>query len=266
MTGGDIADEAGNKVEKYTCPELVTSYIVGKNHVYANGKGSSITDEGNNGGTNQNPSTTVTLSSIAITNNPTRTTYSEGEKFDKAGMVITATYSDGTKKEITNYSINLTEALKTTDTKVVITYTENNVTKTVEQKITVTPKTTSITLTSIKITKAPTKTKYTEGEKFSKNGMVITAAYSDGTTKEITNYSISPSGTLKTTNKKITITYTENSVTKTAEQTINVSRDTTTKGDNKLPQTGAALLSLALISLIVVATISKFKYGKYKDI
>ena len=47
MTGGDIEDESGNKVEKYTCPELATSYIVGKNYVYANGKGSATTDEGN---------------------------------------------------------------------------------------------------------------------------------------------------------------------------------------------------------------------------
>ena len=43
-------------------------------------------------------------------------------------------------------------------------------------------------------------------------------------------------------------------------------KDTTIKNDSKLPQTGIALLSLILISLIAVAVISKVKYGKYKDI
>lgn len=43
-------------------------------------------------------------------------------------------------------------------------------------------------------------------------------------------------------------------------------KDTTIKNDSKLPQTGIALLSLILISLIAVAAISKVKYGKYKDI
>jgi len=267
MNGGDIADEAGNKVEKYVCPELVDD-IWGHN-VFANGKGSATTDEGNgnnNGGNNSNPSTTVTLSAITITKTPTKNTYIAGEKFDTSGMVITATYSDNSTKQITNYTVSPSAELKVGDTQVVITYTENGVTKTIGQKITVLEKTTSITLTSIKITKLPTKTKYTEGEKFNKSGMVITATYSDNSTKQITNYTVSPSGTLKTTNKKITVTYTENGVTKTAEQAISVVKDTTTKGDNKLPQTGATLLSLALISLIAVAVVSKVKYGKFKDI
>lgn len=43
-------------------------------------------------------------------------------------------------------------------------------------------------------------------------------------------------------------------------------KDPTIKNDNKLPQTGIALLSLVAVSLIAVAAISKVKYGKYKDI
>ena len=40
------------------------------------------------------------LSSIEITTKPTKTEYTEGERFDPAGMVITAKYSDGSSKEV----------------------------------------------------------------------------------------------------------------------------------------------------------------------
>lgn len=80
---------------------------------------------------------TPTLSSIAVTKAPTKTTYTVGEKFNSAGMEITASYSDGSSKKIKNYTYAPTEQLKTADTKITITYVENGVTKTAEQKITV---------------------------------------------------------------------------------------------------------------------------------
>ena len=42
----------------------------------------------------------ATLTSIAITTNPTRTAYYEGEIFDPDGMVVTATYSDSSSKAV----------------------------------------------------------------------------------------------------------------------------------------------------------------------
>ncbi|MBS7398512.1 MAG: hypothetical protein KIG32_08905, partial [Ruminiclostridium sp.] len=39
------------------------------------------------------PATAKTLSSIAVTTSPTKTTYTAGENFDPAGMVVTASYS-----------------------------------------------------------------------------------------------------------------------------------------------------------------------------
>ena len=38
------------------------------------------------------------LSSIAVTHAPTRTSYFSGETFNSAGMVVTATMADGSKK------------------------------------------------------------------------------------------------------------------------------------------------------------------------
>lgn len=63
---------------------------------------------------------TVTLTSIAVTTNPTKTEYLDGDSFDPAGMVVTATYSDGSSKVVTNYQLP-NQALKAGDTSVTIT-------------------------------------------------------------------------------------------------------------------------------------------------
>ena len=170
------------------------------------------------------PEVEKTLSKIEITTPPTKTAYTEGEKFDKTGMKVTATYSDGTTKEVTDYTYTPAGELKTTDTAITVSYKEGE--KTVEAKYTITvkakPPVAQKTLESIKVTTAPTKTAYTEGEKFDKTGMKVIATYSDGTTKEIKNYAYTPAGELKTTDKAITVSYTENGVTKTATQEITV--------------------------------------------
>ena len=56
----------------------------------------------------QNP-VEKTVIGIEITKPPLKTTYKVGEKFDKTGMEVTATYSDGTKEVITDYKIDREE-------------------------------------------------------------------------------------------------------------------------------------------------------------
>ena len=193
-TGGNIKDTSGNNAT-LSCP-LITGYTIKAN---VEGTNNTQTDNLDKDTNTQTPTAKVT--SIAITKAPTKTSYKVGETFDKAGMVVTATYSDGSKKEITNYTVSPSAALKLTDKKVAITYNENGVTKNVEQNITVTAKTTN------------------------------------------------------DTNNK------ENSTSKD-----DTPKDTTTKGDIKLPQTGATVISLVAIILLAVALISKVRYGKLKDI
>lgn len=77
-------------------------------------------------------------------------------------------------------------------------------------------------VSSITITTAPTKTTYTAGESFDATGMVVTATYNDLTTAAVTNYTVSPSGALSTTDTSVTISYTSGGSTKTATQTITV--------------------------------------------
>ena len=75
-------------------------------------------------------SSTKTLSSIAVKTAPTKTTYTAGEYFAPAGLVITATYSDNSHEDI-SYSSNssaftfnpsTSTALATSNTSVTITY------------------------------------------------------------------------------------------------------------------------------------------------
>ncbi len=81
-----------------------------------------------------------------------------------------------------------------------------------------------VVLDSIKITQEPAKTTYKEGESFDPAGMVVTAVYSDKTEKAVTGYSCTPSGKLATSDKTVTISYTEENVTKTADLTIKVEK------------------------------------------
>lgn len=79
--------------------------------------------------------TVSTLSSIAVTTQPIKIIYSVGDVFDPTGMIVTATWSDDTTSEITNYTYSPTIALSSGDTTITISYTIGGVTKTTTQAI-----------------------------------------------------------------------------------------------------------------------------------
>lgn len=151
-----------------------------------------------------------TVTDLKIKTPPTKVEYKEGQHFDKAGMVVEATFKDGTKKIITDYKVENGNNLKTTQTEIKISYGE----KTVSQPITVIPN----PLIEISITTAPTKTKYGVGEDFDKTGMVVTGTYQDKSTQEITEYTVENGTNLALGQTSVTIKYEG----KTATQTISV--------------------------------------------
>lgn len=163
----------------------------------------------------------VKLVSIAITTPPAKTTYVSGETFSPAGMIVTATYSNGATLKATGYSFSPDTALADGTTKVTIRYTEGGVTKTAEQAITVIHR-----LTKIEITAQPTKTTYEYGDSFQSAGMTVKATYSDGATANVTGYSCSPTTLNTVGTQTITVSYTERSVTKTATTSVTVNRKT----------------------------------------
>ena len=163
----------------------------------------------------------VKLVSIAITTPPAKTTYVSGETFSPAGMIVTATYSNGATLKATGYSFSPDTALTDGTTSVTIEYTEGGVTKTAEQAITVVHR-----LTKIEITAQPTKKVYEYGDSFQSTGMVVKATYSDGATANVTGYSCSPTVLSTVGTQTITVSYTENGVTKTATTSVTVNRKT----------------------------------------
>lgn len=131
----------------------------------------------------------------------TKTEYKEGQNFDTTGMVIEATYKDGTTKEISDYRVEDGNNLTLGQTQVTISYGG----KTVTHSITVTPN----VLTKIEITKAPNKTKYVVGQNFDKTGMIVTGEYEDGSTQEILDYTIENGTNLTKEQASVTIKYKE---------------------------------------------------------
>ena len=82
----------------------------------------------------------------------------------------------------------------------------------------------------------PTKTTYIEGDTFSKEGMKVTARYNDSRKDKVladNSYTIIPNRALTMNDKKVTISYTENGITKTAMQNIIVNQKTTPISDSK---------------------------------
>lgn len=94
----------------------------------------------------------IKLASIAITTPPAKTTYTVGETFDPAGMVVEATYSNGAKAVATGYSYTPSTALTDGTTAVTIQYTEGGVTKTAEQAITVSKAAGSLSISPTSLT------------------------------------------------------------------------------------------------------------------
>ena len=76
---------------------------------------------------------TRTLTSIAVTTQPTKTSYVPGESFDRTGMVVKANYSDGTSEEINTYTVSEIDKDKIGEQTLTVSY----LGKTTDLKITV---------------------------------------------------------------------------------------------------------------------------------
>ena len=131
------------------------------------------------------------LTGISVTP-PTITTYTVGDKLNLDGLKVTAAYSDNNTKDVTESAevdtsaCNMDEAGTYT---VTVTYTENGVTQTDTFDITVKEAAVEpgkVTLTGIEVT-VPDNTVFTVGDKLDLTGLKVTASYSDGTTKDVTD-------------------------------------------------------------------------------
>ena len=136
------------------------------------------------------------LQGIEITTSPSKTEYFAGENFDRIGMVVKAKYSNGTSKEITDYTIANGTNLVEGQTSITLEYNG----KTVKQAITVKKKTSEPVekkITSISVKNRPTKIEYIQNkEELDLTGGVIEVTYNDNSKEDIlmTSKEITASG------------------------------------------------------------------------
>ena len=143
----------------------------------------------------------VMLSSIAVKSAPTKTSYFVGDTLNTSGLALTATYNNGTTKTITSgFTCNVT-TLNTAGTQnVTVTYSG----KTANFSVTVT----AVTLSTISVKTAPTKTSYFVGETLDTTGLTLTATYNNGTTKTISSgFTCTPTKLDTAGTQKITVSY-----------------------------------------------------------
>lgn len=161
----------------------------------------------------------IKLTGISILTPPSKTTYTAGETFNPAGMVVQATYSNGATLQATGYTYSPSTALTDGTTEVTIVYTEGGVSASATQAVTVVHR-----LESIAVTTQPSKTVYEYGDSFASAGMVVRASYSDGATANVTGFTCTPSTLNTVGTQTVTVSYTERSVTKTTTLSVTVER------------------------------------------
>ena len=161
---------------------------------------------------------TATLTAIALSGEYP-TTFKIGDEFSHEGMTVTATFDDGTTKDVTLGAVFSEPDMNTAGTQTVtVSYTKGEVTKTATYEITVNP----VQLTGITLS-GDYPTTFNVGDTFSHEGMTVTATYDDNTSEDVTadatfeGYDMSTAGT-----QTVTVSYTKADVTKTATYEITV--------------------------------------------
>jgi len=201
----------------------------------------------------------IDSTSIAVTA-PSKLVYVVGEALDLTGMVVTVTYSDGSTKDVTNSAVvepangevlNVVGILS-----VKVSYTEGDITMSSSFIVTVNPF--PVMLESIAVTALPNKLSYFISEGLDFTGMVVTAYYSDSTSKEVTDYNTNPpEGTkpFSVAEETVIISYTEGDITKSASFTVEVKPVYLQKIDVALPNKTVYTIgeTLDLTGMVVVA-------------
>ena len=145
---------------------------------------------------------------IELTSLPTKLKYKNGESFDSSGLAVTATYSDGTAQETTDYTLSSPDMSSAG----IKTITVTCGTQTATFDITV------IAISKIEITTPPTRTEYQKGDTLDTTGMVVSTVWTDDSKEVLADgYTVSDLDSTETGEKTITITYQDFTATFTVE-------------------------------------------------
>ena len=199
---------------------------------YTDNDSSSYTN-GNNFTTSLQVTLMNTVSGITITP-PTKTTYNHGDSLDLAGGEINLTYEDGTSGTLDINKATITESdgsplnmspasydgTQKVDKTLKIEYSKDGQTGTVNYPITIIND-----IKSIAVHDPATKTTYNIGDTLDVTGLSILVTRAMGTTGVVTVTPDMVTGfdsSKENTNLSLTISYTENGITKTATYEVSV--------------------------------------------
>ncbi|HNX16277.1 MAG TPA: bacterial Ig-like domain-containing protein [Bacilli bacterium] len=158
----------------------------------------------------------VTLSSIAVTATPTKTSYYVGQTLDTSGIEVTGTYSNASTENITTGCTYSPTTLSTVGTQVItVTHTVSSQTTTFSVTVL------AVTLTSIAVTNMPAQTSYALGNTLITADIVITGTYSNSEQADLTSGCTYSPTTLNTAGTQvITVTHTASNLTTTFSVTV----------------------------------------------
>ena len=158
--------------------------------------------------TTEQPVRVKTPTGIHIERKPEKTEYMVYDYFKTTGMLVYVDFNDGTSARTTGFSYEPKQFMTEDDNaEVTVTCTEYK---------NLPPTVLNVNVAGaekIEITQMPSKTEYTEGEKFSSTGMTVVATFKNGETKEISSgtngYKLSGDASKKLTRnvKEIKLTY-----------------------------------------------------------
>lgn len=143
-----------------------------------------------------------------------------GGSIDENDVTVTAKYSDNTSKAVSGFKLSYDFSVAG-DRLVTVTYSEmgksvsTNFTVEVKEK---TPEPLAVTLDNI--TAVYNGEAIETGGSLNKEDITVTAHYSDNSDKSVTNFDVSGFSSASAGNKTVTVTYTENGVTKTTTITV----------------------------------------------
>ena len=165
-----------------------------------------------------NSTTTKELLSISLSGTH-KTSFDVDDEFSYEGLVVTAHYNDASTNTVTPTLVSEPDMSSAGEKEVTVSYTEGGVTQTSTYTILVNETTllTGITLSGTH------KTSFFVGDSFVRNGLVVTAHYSDESTQTVsptavTGYDMNSVSSAQT----VTVYYNENGVEVSANYTIEV--------------------------------------------
>lgn len=117
---------------------------------------------------------------------PTVKTYKVNDPFDSTGFKATAVYSDLSEKDVTSIvEFSFFDNTKAGKKEITVSYTEDEIT--VSAKFEITYEEIPVYLKDILIDYVNVKRTYTVGEEFDKTGLKVTAFYTNGEAKDVTD-------------------------------------------------------------------------------